>query len=262
MIPIGAKLADDRIATNLRMLLIMETLGQTNSACSPTEIAKAMGLPKQTVHRLCATLVREGFLVGESPGKKLRPARRSREMAAGIMQNSRHHIARHQILLDLAREVGETVNYVMPEQDGMSYKDRVETDWPFRVQLPIGSSVPFHCTASGKCFLASLPKRDREKLVEALPMEKLTDNTLADREALLAELKNISRQGFAIDNEEFMDGMVAIAVPVPDQKGRFVAAIAFHGPTMRLTIDAAIEKKQVLFTAAARLSKIIFDADG
>ena len=112
---------------------------------------------------MCNTLSEEGFLFREKPGKKLRPARRLRRLASGLLQASRYHIARHQILLNVAEQVGETVNFVMPEEDGMSYIDRVETDWPFRVQLPVGSHVPFHCTASGKVFLASLAKRPPAK---------------------------------------------------------------------------------------------------
>ncbi len=254
-------MAENRLATNLRLLLILETVGEADNAISPTEISRVLNLPKQTVHRLCATLLEEGFVVRESLSKKLRPARRLREMAAGVLQASHHHIARHQILEDVARSVKETVNYVMPEERGMSYKDRVETDWAFRVQLPVGTHVPFHCTASGKCFLASLRKREREKLVSTLQMENLTPNTIADPDELLAELKLIAKQGYAIDNEEFMEGMVAMAVPILDHRGRFVAALAFHGPSMRLSIDNIIDKKEVLMDGSEKLSGVIFDED-
>jgi len=252
-------LAEDRIATNLRMLLILEVIGNAEEAISPTEIARELDLPKQTAHRLCTTLIDEGFVVRDSPSKKLRPARRLRQIATGILQASRYHIARHQILIDVARETSETVNYVMPEENGMSYKDRVETDWAFRVLLPVGSHVPFHCTASGKCFLASLPKQERQKLVDSIPMDRLTPNTIVDRGQLMEELKLISRQGFATDNEEFMEGMVAIAVPVRDQKGRFLAALAFHGPSVRLSLESVISKKEYMAAAAQRLTDIVSD---
>jgi DNA-binding IclR family transcriptional regulator len=198
-------------------------------------------------------------VIRESPGKKIRPARRLREMSAGVLQSSRYHIARHQILLDIAKETGETVNYVMPEDRGMSYKDRVETNWAFRVLLPIGSHVPFHCTASGKCFLASLPKQEREKLVYSLSIDKLTANTIPSHEALLKELRQIAKQGYATDNQEFMDDMIAIAVPVCDHKGRFLAAIATHGPSIRLSLEKAIDLKDYMLGAAQRLTNIMAD---
>ncbi|WP_136659819.1 IclR family transcriptional regulator [Nitratireductor sp. XY-223] len=246
-----------RIATNLRTLLILEILGRSDAALSPTEINRELGLPKQSIHRLCTTLVEQGFLVYETDGKKLRPARRLRAMASGILHASRVHIARHQILQDVAATVGETVNFVVPEEAGMSYKDRVETDWPFRVQLPIGTHVPFHCTASGKTFMSTLSPGARKVMVDSIPLEPCTPNTITDREKLLAELKQIARQGYALDREEFMEGMVAIAVPVRDRQNRFMAALAFHGPTVRLNVDNMLERKSVLVEAAGRLTQTL-----
>lgn len=229
--------SEDRIATNLRTLLILEVIGKTGEPMTPTEINQSIGLPKQTIHRLCSTLVEEGFLVYEANGKRLRAARRARALGAGLLHSSRDHLLRRQILVELAQKTGETINYVVPEDDGMSYLDRVETGWAIRVQLPIGSHVPFHCTASGKTFLASLDAKKRKAFAHGLALEQKTPKTIIDPETLLRELAMVSKQGFAIDDEEFMDGMVAIAVPVMDMDGRFLAAIACHGPNVRLSLD-------------------------
>ena len=248
--------SDERIATNLRTLLILEAIGKAAEPLTPTEINQSIGLPKQTIHRLCATLVEEGFLLYEPGGKRLRPTRRARTIGAGLLHSSRDHILRRQILLELASKIRETVNYVVPEDDGMNYLDRVETDWAFRVLLPIGTHVPFHCTASGKVFLASLDARKRKAYAQALILDRRTANTITDPDDLLRELTLVSKRGFAFDNEEFMDGMIAIAVPVLDSDGRFLAALACHGPTVRMTLDmlesfvpefdAAVKKMQIM----------------
>ena len=248
---------NERIAINLRTLLILEVMGCSDQPLSPTEINRQIGLPKQTVHRLCATLVEQGFLAYEPSGKKLRPARRLRLMGAGILHASRVHIARRQILQKVASTAGETVNFVVPAEDGMSYLDRVETDWPFRVQLPIGTSVPFHCTASGKVFLASLSPAMQERIVNTMNLEAKTNNTLSSVEELLSELTLISQQGYALDNEEFMDGMVAIAVPVVDDRGRYLASLAVHGPTIRLDTATLLNLKTPILEAAAQLSEVL-----
>ncbi len=249
-----------RIPTNLRTLLILETLGENDQSMTATEIGQQIGLPKQTVHRLCVTLEREGFLTRQGQSRRYLPARRLRDLGAGLLFNSRLHIARRQILLDVAREVRETVNFVVPEDEGMSYLDRVETEWPFRIQLPIGSHVPFHCTASGKCFLASLAPAARRKLVESLKMDKLTPATLTDPSDLLEDLSRIAKRGYSLDDQEFLEGMVAIAVPIRDDKGRFAAALAFHGPTQRISIEDAIARKSILVDAALRLRDALFSA--
>lgn len=249
--------AGERIATNLRTLLILEIMGRSDDALTPTQINHELRLPKQSIHRLCATLVEQGFLAYEPDGKKLRPARRMRAMASGILHASRLHIARHQILQNVAATVSETVNFVVPEEAGMSYKDRVETDWPFRVQLPVGTHVPFHCTASGKTFMATLSPRARRIMVDSIRLEACTPNTITEPEKLLAELDQIARNGYALDQEEFMEGMVAIAVPVRDHDNRFLAALAFHGPTLRLNVDSMRARRNVLVDAAAKLTRAL-----
>ena len=206
---------------------------------------------------MCNTLTDEGFLVQDRTG--LRPGRRMRMMATGILHASTSHISRHQILRRLAEETGETVNFVVPEADGMSYKDRVETDWPFRVQLPVGSHVPFHCTASGKTYLASLKKRDRVRIIEARPLVRQTPNTIDEPERLMAELRRIAKRGYALDNEEFIEGMVAIAVPVRDQDGRYMASIGVHGPVLRYSSERAESFAPLLEAAAQDIAAVMMD---
>lgn len=248
----------ERVPTNLRTLRILEILGAAEEPLTPTQINQKLGLPKQTVHRLCTTLIDEGYLVRVPNQKGLRPARRLRDLAAGLLHGSRFHMSRHQLLQDVARQVNETVNFSVPEEKGMVYKDRVETDWAFRIQLPVGTHVPFHCTASGKTFLASLSPRARQAAVESLIMEKLTPNTIVEPQTLLNQLKEVRRNGYALDNEEFIEGMVAIAVPVLDPRGRYCSSIAFHGPSQRLSLETAISRKQVLFDCAEKLSQVLF----
>jgi len=249
---------EERIPTNLRTLLILEIIGRSDRAMTVTEINQELGLPKQTVHRLCTTLEREGFLVREANGKRLLPSLRTKKLANGILYSSRGDMARRQILLDISSKVGETVNFVIPQDEGMMYLDRVETNWMFRIQLPIGSHVPFHCTASGKTFLASLSTSKRRAMVQNLKLEPRTQNTHADPERLLAELSKVAKQGYAVDNEELVEGMVAIAVPIKDGEGRYCASLAFHGPTQRLSVQSAIDQKEILLAGARRLAELIF----
>ncbi len=249
---------ENRIPTNLRTLLILEVIGRSDQAMTPTEINEEIGLPKQTVHRLVATLDKEGFLAKEAGGKRYRPTRRARLLGAGLLHASRFHITRHQVLQDIASNTRETVNFVVPEETGMHYLDRIETDWPFRIQLPVGSNVPFHCTASGKTFLASLSRTARKKFINGLNLEALTQKTHQTQEGLLADLAECEKRGYALDNEEFMDGMVAIAVPVTDTLGRYVASIAFHGPIQRVSVNDLVARKDILLDGAKTLKDSLF----
>lgn len=247
----------DRIPTNLRTLLILEVLGQSDAPMTATEINQKLGLPKQTVHRLCATLEEEGFLVRQGNSRRFSPARRLRDLGVGLLHASRSHITRHQVLQDVARQVGETVNFVVPEDTGMRYIDRVETDWAFRIQLPVGSNVPFHCTASGKAFMSTLAPKARRSFVNGLTLRPLTAKTHSSPATLLEDLALSAKRGYALDDEEFLDGMLAIAVPIRDGNGRYLASLAFHGPAQRVTIENAVARKDALVQGATRLRDVL-----
>ncbi|MDD9978587.1 MAG: IclR family transcriptional regulator [Boseongicola sp.] len=240
------------------MLLMLEVISNAGKPLTATDIGREVGLAKQTSQRLCATLESEGFLIRHANSKKFVPARRARLMSSGLLHASRSHIARRQVLQDVAQKVQETVNFVVPEETGMSYLDRVETDWPFRVQFPIGSNVPFHCTASGKTFMASLPPKARKSFVNGLNLTRHTQHTHVTTESLLGDLAKVAKRGFALDEEEFIDGMIAIAVPVYDPQGQFAAALAFHGPTQRISIDTIVSRQDILREGAERLTDVLF----
>ena len=112
----------------------------------------------------------------------------SRLIGVRLLHASYFHIAQHQILQDVAAKLKETVNFVVPEDSSMRYVDRVETDWPFLIQMPTGSNVPFHRAASGKIFMASLSKATRIRFVSGLRIEWHTENTHIDVSALMDDL--------------------------------------------------------------------------
>ncbi|QHQ35764.1 IclR family transcriptional regulator [Algicella marina] len=242
---------------NLRTIRILELLAQSAGPMTGPQIQAAMNLSKQTVHRLCRTLECEGYIMSAAGARGWVPTQRSVAMGQGMLANGRFHCARHQILKGVSTAVGETVNFVVPEDRGMFYLDRVEADWPFRIQLPVGSHVPFHCTASGKVYLASLPANVRKAFVQGLELKGHTERTHTQTSTLLAELDDILKAGYALDREEFITGMVAIAVPVTDGLGRFLAALATHGPVQRISVARAETQFETMREAAERLRDVM-----
>ena len=136
----------------------------------------------------------------------------------------------------------------------MVYLDRVEAEWPLRTQLPIGTRVPLHCTASGKLYLSSFPATQQRRLVGALPLERHTPQTITNTEDLLAELERIRDSGIGTDDEEFIEGMTAVAVPLLGNKGQVVGTLACHAPSVRMGIETALDQVPVLRQAAEALS--------
>jgi DNA-binding IclR family transcriptional regulator len=164
-------------------------------------------------------------------------------------------LERQLVLQSLSDKTGETCNLCVPKGTEMLYLDRVETECPLRISLPVGSRVPLHCTASGKLYLSQMATRERRRLIGSIQFERHTEKTICDPDALWDELKGINEEKVGVDNEEFIDGMVAIAVPISDSNGRFCATIAVHGPLPRLTLDKALGFLPAMRDAVYRLEK-------
>lgn len=256
-------LADDEISagkaqipTNLRLLLVIEAVAKAGVPVAPSTLSDSLGLPKATIHRLLTTAEEEGFLQRDIDGRSYGPGRRLRRLAGNTLSSERLRTERLAVMKALADDVGETVNLAAPGRYGMVYLDRVETHWPLRIQLPIGTQVPFHCTASGKMYLSSLRKDKLDRLLGVLTLEKRTKRTNSTPGALRKELSDIRDRGYATDDEEFMEGMTAVAVGINDSQGRLLTTLSMHAPLMRSSVASLIDRLPKLQMAAAKLSAL------
>lgn len=247
----------DTIPTNLRLLMVIEEMARAGVPVTPTEVNTKLGLPKPTIHRLFLTLEDEGFVQRDLDGRSYSPGPRLRTMAGGILSSLRIRTARQAILQKLSREVGETCNIALPDRDAMIYVERVETEWPLRIQLPVGTRVPFYCTASGKMYLSSLAPSHLKRYLAATDLVARTPNTITDIDRLLAEIHTIREQGYSLDREEFMTDMIALAVPLLETNDRLIATLAFHAPTQRFDVARALEYRGAMHATAKELSALI-----
>ena len=244
------------IPTNLRMLFILEEVAQFGTPVTPSALNERIGLPKPTIHRLFATLEAEGFLIREIDGRSYTPGRRLRRLSTNVLSSLRVRTARLAVLNALAEDISETCNIAVPERDAMVYLDRVETKWPLRIQLPIGTHVPFYCTASGKMYLSTLNNVHLERYLGAATLTRRTPATIVDERQLRDNIESIRSRGFAEDAEEFMEGMIAIAMPILDDQNRLLSTVSFHAPTIRLSLTAARRHVERLKRAAHDLSRL------
>jgi IclR family transcriptional regulator, acetate operon repressor len=237
-----------------RSLRLLALLAQTGRVMSLAELAAGLDLPKATAHRICTQLLEAGFLARDLDQRSYGIGKALRQMAFDVLNHGVGRGARHAVLDGLVREVGETCNFTTLDGAAVLYLDRVEAHWPLRLTLEVGSHVPLHCTASGKLFLAHLPVARRNALLGALSLEALTRNSITDVRALQAECDSIAARGYSTDREEFMAGLIAVAVPVRDLRGDVRAAIAVHAPTARMSLEDAVSRLPALHAAAVRMS--------
>jgi len=250
--------SSEKSSAALRVLAILETVASSSTPLTATEINHVLKLPKPTIHRLCIMLENEGYLQLRLDGRGYLPGKRLSTMAMGIFNNNDHwRTERHGILQRLSEEIGETCNISIPDGLEMIYFDRVETHWPLRIQLQKNDRVPIYCTASGKLFLNHLPGTKRTRLLNKFKFEQFTPNTLTNVERLKDELKRLRGQDIGVDNEEFMHGMVAVAVPLKNEDGQFFGALAMHAPSARLSMDEAMGHIPRIRQAAKELVELI-----
>lgn len=247
---------ETQIPTNLRLLLILEEVARRGVAVKPAQLVEALGLPKPTLHRLLQTAEEEGFLQRDIDGRSFGPGPRLRALAVNTISSEHLRTARLAILKSVAEEIGETCNLATPDREGMTYLDRVETKWPLRIQLPIGTQVPFHCTASGKMYLSTLRPATLNSVLSARALEPQTQKTITSADALREELQKTRDRGYATDDEEFMMGMAAIAVPILDPQSRLMATLSVHAPVQRRSLVQILEFLDPLKRAALRLTEL------
>lgn len=246
----------------LRLFALLEVVASKDQFFSLQSLVEETNIPKPTLHRMLQQLESAGLLERSVDSRQYATGVRLRKLAENLLLNDTFHGARHGVLRALVNEVGESCNLTALSGSEVMYLDRVETPAPLRFYLRSGSRVPVHCSASGKLFLAGMTPAQRQRLLAHAPLEAFTPKTLTDLDALEDEIKQVKRQGYALDIEEFLPGLLCVAVLVPSVSGRSNLCVAAQAPIMRLSPEKALNLLPALQRAADALSRIESDAAG
>jgi IclR family transcriptional regulator, acetate operon repressor len=238
----------------LRLIALLEVIAAKDQRHSLQSLVEETGLPKPTLHRMLAQLEAAGLLQRTSDARHYATGSRLRRLAENLLLNDSAHGARHAVLRRLVEEIGESCNITALSGGEVIYLDRVETAAPLRFYLRAGSRVPVHCSASGKVMLAQMPLAQRRRLLSAEPFEKYTPKTIASFAELEVQVSAVKRLGYALDDEEFLPGLVCLAVPVPNPVGTSNVCIALQAPVMRVSLEKAIAWLPTMQRAALAMS--------
>lgn len=239
-----------------RLLALLEVISKKDHFFTLQSMVEETGLPKPTLHRMLQQLETSGMLQREADGRHYSKGGRLRRLAENLLLNDTVQGARHAVLAALVEEVGESCNITALSGSEVLYLDRVETPAPLRFYLHPGSRVPVHCSASGKLFLAQMTPAQRRRLLADTPLKKFTRNTLTDHEALEKEIELVKQQGYAFDDEEFLPGLLCIAVLASNPRGISNIGLAIQAPIMRMSRDQALACLPALRRAADAIATI------
>ncbi|MGH7110770.1 MAG: IclR family transcriptional regulator [Stellaceae bacterium] len=251
----AARLRNEKAGVLGRSFAVLEAIAAAPAPLGVGDLIERLDLPRATVYRLVDWFLNEGFLVREPVRKRLVIGNRLSDLACDTLRAALVAAPRRTLLETLARETGETCHIGAIDGNRIIYLDRVESAaWSLRLDLTVGSRVPLHATAIGKLFLALSPSRQRHALLAAVELSPLTPATITARSRLDAELRHVRDQGFAIDDQEFIAGVVAIAVPIVNRRGEIRAGLAVQAPEVRMTAADAIRQLPLLREAATQLA--------
>ncbi|HTO55462.1 MAG TPA: IclR family transcriptional regulator [Myxococcota bacterium] len=191
-----------------------------------SELGRALALPKSTVHRLLAALLRRGLVEQDARGR-YRPGIALLALGLGVQEREPLVAAARPEVESLAEELGETIFlsgmragklYVLDKQEGTGF---------LRAAPRVGAEIPAHATAIGKLYLAFAP----ESLgPPPAPLPRYSSATLSEPRALAREIEQVRARGFALMREEWIPGLAGVAVPVRAGE-RLAGALAAAGPT-------------------------------
>ncbi|TFY88284.1 IclR family transcriptional regulator [Pseudomonas kairouanensis] len=190
-----------------RAASVLKALENQRSGLTLSQISKASGLPRTTVHRLVTALEAQQFVMSGSDGVRLGPAlvRLAASAHTDIISIARPFIEA------LGRTTRETVDLCVYRGHHSVLVDQYPSDRELRVVSALGTAFPIHCTAHGKAILAELPLDLLDSLLERRLDQRAT-NTIYDKDRLLEELAAIRDRGYAIDEQEHAEGVYGISV--------------------------------------------------
>lgn len=203
------------------------------------ELAELLNQPKSSTYRIVLTLENRGYVSRIGEDGKYCLGYRQLVLTRNLLEQSSFRGAASHEMKKLSDLYGDTVNLGVLFEGDILYVDIIESRHALRMTDTVGSRSPFHATAMGKAIAAHMPEAAVRELLDRCGLPPVTDRTLTDADAFLAELANVRRLGYAVDDQEIVEGARCVAAPVFGMFGVVQGAISLSGAMHRYS-DAAI----------------------
>ena len=250
------------MAKNLiKGLHILNMIAEREEGLTLSEVSRLSEVPKPTAHRLINVLLEYGMVRSGPEGKYL--AGPQCLVLGNLFLNGLELRQEAQDLMrKLARDTLETCHLGIKEGTQIVYIEKVESPHAVRMYSRVGATNPVHSTALGRAILAYCGEDDVEAVISS-GLERRTPNTITEPEHFRANLAEVKRRGFAVDDIENEEGIRCVAAPVFDHKGGVIAGISISGPEQRVTAERLNELgTKVAGSAFALSERLGYEADG
>ena len=241
-----------------RILEIIEAICQNPQSATASNLSQTLEIPVPTMYRWLETLSEERFIAAHASGHYI-PGERFREMVLNSLQYEPKVTERRSILRALSEELGETVSMSVPHGTKLIYFDRLESHWPFQVNLKVGAELPLHCCASGKLYLSTIQPETAIGIYQRITKVNPARGTITETDLFAAELQRIRNAGHAMDNEEWFDDMNGAAVPIFSDDGTLIACLSTHALATRKSVAKLKSEIPLMVNAAKNLKACLIN---
>ncbi|MET5489583.1 IclR family transcriptional regulator [Klebsiella variicola] len=225
-----------------------------------SEVMTELDLPKTSAHRLVNNLETFGYLESGIESGKYQAGPRLLELALGVLASSIYQSPVHSLLVELARKTDETCSLGVIKGSDVIYVDSAISKSPLTLYFERGHKAPLHCTSSGRIFLADMPNKLLDAYLMSGPWEQVTPNTIIDPDHLKREVLKTRESGYAVNDSEFVLGVVGVAVPVRDTHGKVIACLSVSAPHVRKSLNDMINIVTLLQATADKITRVFFRA--
>jgi DNA-binding IclR family transcriptional regulator len=239
-----------------RALHILNTLSDNPGGLTNREIAEIVGLNISTTHHLVNTLVSEGYVHRLDSGKYCLGHAVARLYDAYLSSISLHsHL--HDALHKLAEVTKETAYLCIWHTGHALIQAIVEGSQAVRVGgLYVGFMGSTHMRASGKALMAYLDEEQLDAYLASADFAPLTTRSVSDPDRLRDQLREVVKQGYAIERGEFADGVNCVAAPVFSVEGAVVAVLTVSSPEERF-VQKEVQLVNAVVQAAGNASRML-----
>ena len=222
-----------------KALQIIEHVARNQGEVRQVDIQKNLDMKKTTAHRYFEALEEMNFLEKKNNVYYL---------GLGLLrlgskvQSKNLIIHRMNPLLErIVSEVNETLNIAQFNGSSATYLHRIESRRNLQFRATLGDNLPLYCTGLGKAILSLLPDEKIDRMFEEISLTKFTKNTITDKKTLLNQIETIRKNGYAIECEEFEEGLICMSIPLYLESYDFIGAISFSGTTNRVDREQLVK---------------------
>lgn len=237
-----------------RAFAILEQVARHRDGITLAELCKSVGLHSSTTFHLVRTMAQLGYANQDAETKKYRIGRKIFTLAVGALDEKELAKRAAAMLERLTERTGEGSHFAIRSGDDIVIIAKTGGAGMFQLVDRAGVVRPPHATALGKVLLAAMTGPQLERLLDRRELARYTPKTIVERDALMAEIEQVRRDGIAFDDGELDAEVRCVAVPVRDFLGRVAGAIGISGPMWRLPLQSLHEKSKLVRQSAAELS--------